>query len=165
MGYGRLLVRRGRQQHHSRRRLQSQCPLGWRCHDFRWCSADNRDRLMATTRFKDHILTGTLAARPAASAVPAGTLYSATDNSNVYQSDGSAWGTWLAASSGIPSTIVDAKGDLIAATAADTVARLAVGTDGQVLTADSAQTTGIKWATAGGGGAITQLYDLTATAG
>jgi hypothetical protein len=51
------------------------------------------------------------------------------------------------ASAGIPKTIVDAKGDLIAATAADTVARLAVGTNGQVLTADSAEATGVKWAT------------------
>lgn len=52
---------------------------------------------------------------------------------------------------GIAATIVDAKGDLIAATAADTVARLAVGTNGHVLTADSTQSTGLKWAAAGGG--------------
>jgi hypothetical protein len=57
--------------------------------------------------------------------------------------------------SGIPSTIVDAKGDLIAATAADTVDRLAVGSNGQVLTADSAQSTGIKWAAAAGGAVAT----------
>jgi len=50
-----------------------------------------------------------------------------------------------AGSSGIPPTIVDVKGDLIAATANDTVARLAVGTNGQVLTADSTQTTGLVW--------------------
>lgn len=47
---------------------------------------------------------------------------------------------------GITPTIVDAKGDLIAATAADTVARLAVGTNGSVLTAASGQTTGLSWA-------------------
>jgi hypothetical protein len=40
------------------------------------------------------------------------------------------------------------KGDLLAATGSATITRLGVGTDGQVLTADSAQTTGIKWATA-----------------
>jgi hypothetical protein len=46
----------------------------------------------------------------------------------------------------VPKSLVDAKGDLIAATAADTVARLAVGTNDYVLTADSAQSTGMKWA-------------------
>ena len=45
-------------------------------------------------------------------------------------------------------TAIDAKGDLIAGTAADTFARLGVGTNGQVLTADSAESTGLKWATA-----------------
>jgi hypothetical protein len=55
------------------------------------------------------------------------------------------------ASAGIPKTIVDAKGDLIAATASDTVARLAVGTNDQVLTADSTAATGMKWATSASG--------------
>jgi hypothetical protein len=39
------------------------------------------------------------------------------------------------------------KGDLLAATAASTIARVGVGTDGQVLTADSASTPGVTWAT------------------
>ena len=56
------------------------------------------------------------------------------------------------ASAGIAKTIVDAKGDIIAATAADTVARLAVGTNDQVLTADSTAATGLKWAAPAAGG-------------
>jgi len=56
--------------------------------------------------------------------------------------------TWSADAAGIPATIFDAKGDLIAASAADTAARLAVGTNGQVLTADSTTATGLKWAAA-----------------
>jgi hypothetical protein len=43
--------------------------------------------------------------------------------------------------------IVDAKGDLIVATSADAVSRLAVGTNNHVLTADSGEATGVKWAT------------------
>lgn len=57
--------------------------------------------------------------------------------------------TWTNAD---PLTILDAKGDLISATAADTPARLAVGTNGQVLTADSTASTGLKWATPTSGG-------------
>jgi len=53
---------------------------------------------------------------------------------------------------GIQPTIVDAKGDLIVATAADTVSRIAVGSNDQVLTADSSTSTGVKWATASSGG-------------
>lgn len=45
----------------------------------------------------------------------------------------------------LPVTIVDAKGDLIVGTANDTAARLAVGTDGQGLVADSASPGGVKW--------------------
>jgi len=48
-------------------------------------------------------------------------------------------------------TAIDAKGDLIAGTAADTFSRLAVGTNGQVLTADSTAATGLAWATASAG--------------
>ena len=42
-------------------------------------------------------------------------------------------------------SLVDAKGDLYAGTAADTVGRVAVGSNGKVLKADSTQTAGVGW--------------------
>lgn len=42
--------------------------------------------------------------------------------------------------------LVDAKGDLLVASAADTVTRLAAGSNGYVLTANSSATNGIEWA-------------------
>lgn len=44
-----------------------------------------------------------------------------------------------------PKSIVDAKGDLIAATANDTPARLAVGANGETLVADSTASTGLRY--------------------
>jgi len=53
-------------------------------------------------------------------------------------------------------TAIDAKGDLVVGTGADTFARLAVGTNGHTLVADSAETTGLKWA-ASSSGALTKI--------
>ena len=119
-----------------------------------------------TTRFIDHLLVGIIADRPAATAVPAGTLYSSTDEAMIYQSDGTNWDNWAVypAGSGLAADeLFDAKGDLIAGTAADTAARLAVGTNGYVLTADSGETTGIKWAAAGGGAVVAADIDSEAS--
>jgi hypothetical protein len=50
----------------------------------------------------------------------------------------------------IADSIGTTKGDMIAFTGNATPARLGVGTNTQVLTADSTQATGVKWAAAGG---------------
>ena len=55
--------------------------------------------------------------------------------------------TWVTSddANAIQNAIVDAKGDLIAASAADTPARLAVGANGETLVADSSTSTGLRW--------------------
>jgi hypothetical protein len=59
-------------------------------------------------------------------------------------------------------TAIDAKGDLIAGTGADTFDKLTVGANNTVLTADSSTATGLKWATpAGGGGKVLQVVAAT----
>jgi len=54
-------------------------------------------------------------------------------------------------------TAIDAKGDLVVGTGADTFDRLAVGSNGQVLTCDSTTSTGLKFASPAGGGKILQV--------
>jgi len=80
----------------------------------------------------------------------AGELVIETDTDKYKIGDGSTAWTSLGYSSlpstAIADTVVDAKGDIVAATAADTVSRLAVGTDTYVLTADSGEATGLIWA-------------------
>lgn len=71
-----------------------------------------------------------------------------TDVIQVYS--GSAWVTKSGGSSPLTT-----KGDLY--TYSTTDARLGVGTDGYVLTADSTQSTGIKWAAAAAGGKVLQV--------
>lgn len=59
-------------------------------------------------------------------------------------------------------TKIDAKGDLIVGTGADTYDRLAVGgTNGHVLTVDSTAATGMKWAAAAAGGKVLQVVSAT----
>jgi hypothetical protein len=64
------------------------------------------------------------------------------------------------ANAAIPKSTVTTKGDIIAATASATVTRVGAGTNGFVLTADSAEAAGIKWAAA-----TSQLPSQTGNAG
>ena len=59
-------------------------------------------------------------------------------------------------------TAIDAKGDLVAGTGADTFAKLTVGANGTLLTADSTQATGLKWAAAASGG-VTSASNFVVT--
>jgi hypothetical protein len=73
--------------------------------------------------------------------------------------------TWVAQddSNAIQNAIVDAKGDLIAASAADTPARLAVGANGETLVADSTTSTGLRYQgsmAAGRNGVINGGFDI-----
>jgi hypothetical protein len=59
-------------------------------------------------------------------------------------------------------TAIDAKGDLIAGTGADTFSRIGVGANNTVLTADSAEATGLKWATPAGASFVgVSLFNTT----
>ena len=66
------------------------------------------------------------------------------DTDAVQTYSGSAW-VGFDDSNAIQNSIVDAKGDIVAASGNDTPARLAVGNNGDTLVADSAATTGLRW--------------------
>ena len=98
------------------------------------------------------IRRGTAAAWTSANpTLAAGEFAMETDTDKYKFGDGSTAWTSLDYSSlpstAISNTVVDAKGDIIAATADNTVAKLTVGSNGQVLTAASGQSTGLQWAT------------------
>ena len=112
----------------------------------------------------------TTAARDAAITAPAEGQFAFTkDTNSLWYYDGAAWvasgatGDIEGVTAGVGisgggtsgtvtvtnsmATAIDAKGDLVPGTGADTFARLAVGANDTVLTADSTAATGLKWAT------------------
>jgi hypothetical protein len=125
------------------------------------------------------------AARDAAITAPAEGQFAFTkDTNSLFYYDGAAWVAsgatgdieGVTAGTGISgggtsgtvtitnsmATAIDAKGDLIVGTGADTFSKLSAGTNGYLLTADSAEATGLKWAAAaGGGGKVLQVVSGT----
>ena len=63
----------------------------------------------------------------------------------------------------VKKTLIDAKGDLLAGTAADTITRLGVGANGTILTADSTEATGLKWDLPSTGGSTFTLLNTGGT--
>ena len=57
--------------------------------------------------------------------------------------------------------LIDAQGDLLVGISANTLARLPVGAEGQVLTADGSTATGLRWKTVGGSGSFHNLWIQT----
>ena len=97
----------------------------------------------ATTTARDTALSGVLAE---------GMICYIDADNNLYKYTGSAW---VNVDSGSTSPLTT-KGDLYTYSTAD--ARLGVGTNGQVLTADSTTATGLKWATASSGSTVKVNY-------
>ena len=90
---------------------------------------------------KGDIVVGLSPAAPGVHAVGSDGQFLQADSSS---STGLSWGS-VSTAGLLSTTVIDAKGDLLVGTANDTVARRAVGTNGQLLIADSGQSTGLRW--------------------
>jgi hypothetical protein len=149
----------------------------------------NTGDILSASDVNGYLMQGVLvfastAARDAAITAPAEGQFAFTkDTNSLFYYDGAAWVAsgatgdieGVTAGTGISgggtsgtvtitnsmATAIDAKGDLIVGTGADTFSKLTAGTNGYVLTADSAEATGLKWAAAAGGGKVLQVLNLS----
>ena len=71
----------------------------------------------------------------------------ALNDSNSIASSAAVYAAANVANGAIPESTITAKGDILAGTAPSTVTKVSVGTDGKVLTADSAAAAGVSWQT------------------
>lgn len=112
------------------------------------------------------LLTGNHAGRPS-SGVSAGTLYSCTTHSLIYQTSdtGSTWGTWATLTGTGLADPMTTRGDVIVRNASNATDRLAIGSSGTFLSSDG---TDVSWQTPSSGFATTahaeQSADVTLTA-
>lgn len=100
----------------------------------------------ATTTARDTALSGVLAE---------GMICYIDADNNLYKYTGSAW---VNVDSGSTSPLTT-KGDLYGFSTAD--ARIPIGTNGHVLTADSSESLGLKWAAPAAGGKVLQVVSTT----
>lgn len=90
---------------------------------------------------KGDIVVGSAPSSPTVHAVGSDGQFLQADSTSP---SGLSWGS-VSTAGLLSATVIDAKGDLLVGTANDTVARRAVGTNGQLLIADSTQATGLRW--------------------
>jgi hypothetical protein len=124
--------------------------------NFNWPEPDNTDL----------VKNGALAIRTAVNAIDSSLvdLKGGTTGQVLAKASGTDMDfSWVAQddANAIQNTQLTAKGALISAVSAGTPATLTVGTNNQVLTADSTTATGLKWATAASGGGYTSIASGT----
>ena len=85
-------------------------------------------------------------------------LAKGTARQNLTMNSGATAPEWTAS----PASLLTAKADVLSASAANTPARLGVGANDTVLTADSGESTGLKWAAAGGGMTVASQWRISA---